>query len=40
MTPAFLVQAPGEVMMPFTEMETRVRIVDGEMQSKFLFCLC
>ena len=30
MTPTFLVQAAGEMMMPFTEMETRARIVDRE----------
>ena len=30
MTPTFLVQAAGEMMMPFTEMETRARIVNRE----------
>lgn len=30
MTPTFLVQAAGEMIMPFTEMETRARIVNRE----------
>ena len=38
MTPTFLVQAAGEMMMPFTEMETRARIVNRERDWEFLFC--
>lgn len=37
MPPTFLVQAAGEMMMPFTEMETRARIVDRERDQNSYF---
>lgn len=39
MTPTFLVQAAGEMMMPFTEMETRARIVDRERDQNSYFAM-